>query len=92
MSKTIVLGPEYDERLQSAVLGVIAELGGMVDAAKWAMGGSQEIVTCNIALSELNLILETETYIGLSISGDEATVEDIAQRVQDRMARISDCG
>ncbi|MDG2332928.1 MAG: hypothetical protein P8Q97_01770 [Myxococcota bacterium] len=79
-----VLGDEYDEDLQDTLIAVLKELGGRPRARDWSMGGSQEISILEVEIGNRSLLVESETYIGLSITGDEDLVERIAALVERR--------
>jgi len=87
MTKTVNLGPEYDEALQRAVLSVLREMGASLDESSWGMGGSQELVTRRATLNGSAISLEAETYIGLTVTGDDIVVEEIAKRTSERLGR-----
>jgi hypothetical protein len=87
MIKTVNLGPEHDEALQQAVLSVLRDLGAELDGSSWGLGGSQEIVTRRGKVNGSDISLEAETYIGLTVTGDEGIVEEIAKRTSERFGR-----
>ena len=82
MTKTVILGPEYDERLQATVMDVMLALGASIDDRTGAIAGSQEIETVRARLAGQEITIEAETYVGLSITGGEKAVDDIAARVR----------
>jgi len=81
MNKKFVLGPEYDEKLRGALLQLLKEMGGTPINRDWAIGGSQELEMLEVALAGDTVLIESETYIGLSITGDETQVVEIASRL-----------
>ncbi|MGF6156207.1 hypothetical protein M2267_001450 [Ensifer sp. KUDG1] len=81
MTKTVILGPEYDERLRARVMDVMLALGASIDDRS-GVAGSQEIETVRARLAGQEITIEAETYVGLSITGGEKVVDDIAARVR----------
>ncbi len=84
--KTIVLGAEHDPKLREVVLNTLRELGGYPKHHDWGVGGSQELETLEVDLGGKVVTVESETYIGLSITGDSELVDKIAVRVQQRLS------
>jgi len=81
MTTTVVLGDEYDQQLRTAIMQVMLQLGAVLENRNWVVAGSQEVETFLWQLAGQAITVEAETYMGLSISGDENTINDIAQRV-----------
>lgn len=79
--KTVILGPEYDEALQTAVVDAVQALGGVLTRDDWGVGGSQELSTRVFRLDGREATVEAETYVGLSVSGDADLVDRIVARV-----------
>lgn len=48
---------------------------------KWGVAGSIELETVTLELRGTTVVLESETHSGLSITGDEHDVDDIAERI-----------
>ncbi|HCK83789.1 MAG TPA: hypothetical protein DHW63_04510 [Hyphomonadaceae bacterium] len=48
------------------------------------MGGSQEIETTAFLVGDEVIVVEAETYVGLSILGESATIRRIANEVAKR--------
>jgi len=63
-------------------MDVMEQLGASVESRNWSVAGSQEIETVQARLADQEIIIEAETYIGLSITGDEDTVNEISERVR----------
>lgn len=76
--KTIVLGPEYDESLRTRLRGVLASLGAQSGNRAWALGGSQEIESLSVEIGGSSNVIEVETYVGLSISGEASLIDRVA--------------
>jgi hypothetical protein len=85
VQKTICLGDEYDERLREVLMLVLREMGALVDERARGVGGSQELETVKVAIGEQAVEIEAETYVGLSVKGEQNLVEEIAKRVRARL-------
>jgi len=83
----IILGPEYDQTLRDAVAATLRELGARKLNDEWGVAGSQEIYTLTVELGGKTILIEAETYMGLSLRGDRGLIEDIAVRVRKRISR-----
>ena len=44
-------------------------MGAELEARQWGLGGSQIIETVKVSLGRDGIVVEAETYVGLSISG-----------------------
>lgn len=84
MKKKLVIGNEYDEALRQWLLDRLAQLGATVEARQFGFGGSQIIETTKVSLGKDLLIVEAETYVGLSIAGEARLVNRIAALVAER--------
>jgi hypothetical protein len=80
--KTVVLGNEWDERLKASLKRALLDLGAVREGHEWAVGGSQELTTSKWRLNNEWVEVQTETYIGLSVTGPPSLVERIRQAVQ----------
>jgi hypothetical protein len=78
MKKKLVLGDEYDEALRHALMDALAALGATIEAHQWGLGGSQIIQTTKVLLGKDLLVVESETYVGLSLFGEARVVDRIA--------------
>lgn len=87
MKKKLVLGSEYDDALRHAVMDCLAALGADIAARQWGLGGAQIIETMKISLGRDLIVVEAETYVGLSISGDARVVDRVARMVAARTAK-----
>ena len=81
MQKTIVLGDEYDEKLRAALIELLKSMGAASLRHDWGVGGSQELETLQVSVGGKVVVVEAETYVGLSISGDEAQIVEIASKL-----------
>lgn len=83
MSKTIILGDEYDDDLRDSLVNVLKGLGAIPVDSDWAAAGSQELETFKFELNGQTLCVEAETYIGLSLSGDEIQLNEIVKQLEE---------
>ncbi|RBL87443.1 hypothetical protein DDE05_03515 [Streptomyces cavourensis] len=82
-----VLGNEYDEPLENALIEVLLFRGAVAIDASVCVGGSQELKEVKFELDGHLITLEAETYMGLSIIGPALLVDElvgIAMRSLDR--------
>ena len=79
---TATLGPEWDSELLGSLRAAVAAAGGTMTESSWAVGGSQEVATYQIDLPGGRLLAESETYVGLSIAGPSALVEQLSKQVR----------
>ena len=78
----IILGDEYDDEIRE-ILRVVLISNGAIEADKsWGVGGSQEIETMHIKLGGDLIVVEAETFIGLTITGPKSRIENLAQQVR----------
>jgi hypothetical protein len=80
--ETIVLGDEHDDALRDALRIVLVSCGAVGVDASWAVGGSQEVETIQIKLGSDLVTIESETFVGLTISGPKLVIDDIAKQVR----------
>ncbi len=71
MNKVEILGDEFDSELKSRLIKILKELGAKPISSKWVFAGSQELGTLSVVYKGEGIIIESETFIGLSISGPE---------------------
>ena len=81
--KTVVLGPEYDDDLLIALRCVARELGGKLVSKRHLAAGSQNLTSSKIQIGIQRIVVERETYVGLSIRGPADLVERIAAMVRE---------
>lgn len=76
-TKTVVLGAEWDDGLRARLLDVLRALGAQLRDRTSALAGSQEIDAFEIVVDGRQLVVEAETYVGLSLTGPHDLVERI---------------
>lgn len=82
---TIILGDEHDDALRDALRATLVSCGAVEINNSWAVGGSQEIEKVQIKLGSASITVESETFIGLTISGPKLIVDDIAKKVRQQL-------
>jgi hypothetical protein len=75
--KTVILGDEYDDALRTRLFDVLRDLGAEMSAGARALAGSQDLETCRLRLDGAEVVVEAETYIGLSLSGPADIVDKV---------------
>ena len=81
----IILGDEYDDATRDALLAVLVRSGAVDIDKTLAVGGSQEVETLVIKLGGDRITIEAETFVGLSITGPRAIVENISLLVRQQL-------
>lgn len=84
---TITLGDEYDEVTRDALRTVLVRNGAVGIDKSWGVGGSQEIETLIVRLGSDLITVEAETFVGLTIVGPKAVVEDVARQVRQQLKK-----
>ena len=80
----VCLGNEYDKALHAALLVILVDLGATLKGqGQWSVAGSQELWQMDVVLDEHTIHIESETYIGLSITGPTEIVEKIQRKLKD---------
>lgn len=85
MKKKKVLGNEYDDALRQALMACLAEMGADVAARQWGLGGAQILETTKVSIGRDVLVIESETYVGLSVSGPARLVDRVAALMAAKM-------
>jgi hypothetical protein len=81
--KMVILGNEWDEALKASLKRVLLDLGAVPEGdEEWGVAGSQELYTAKFRVNDEWVEVESETYIGLSVTGPSSLVERIRQAVQ----------
>lgn len=84
---TVVLGREFDDDLRADLKLVLNDLGAIFCPVKWGVGGSQEVEGMTVLVRGESLLVEAETYIGLSIFGAEGLVTEVKRMAEARVAQ-----
>lgn len=80
---TVVLGDEHDAALRAAVAQALKRLNATTQAGGWQLAGAQEIETLTATVQGETLMLEAETYVGLSATGPTWLVQRLQAFVRD---------
>ncbi|PHR50040.1 MAG: hypothetical protein COA32_02590 [Fluviicola sp.] len=80
--KTVVLGNEYDsdliERLKTVLLNMNPELKERIEG----IAGSQDFIEYKFVFNGKELIINIETYVGISLKGPSKLVDSISNKVK----------
>ena len=79
--ETWVVGAEFDVSLQRALGAALRNLGYVLDDESWGVGGSQELRRWVVDAPLGQLVVEAETYVGLSISGPATAVSAVRRKM-----------
>ena len=82
MSSTAVLGREFDDSLRADLKTVLSELGATFGPVRWGVGGSQQVESMSVQVRGQSLLVEAETYVGLSITGPEELVAEVENMIK----------
>ncbi|MBX9399964.1 hypothetical protein K4L06_01475 [Lysobacter sp. BMK333-48F3] len=82
---TINFGDEHDDALRDALRTVLIENQAIFLNGSWGMGGSQQLETLKVGLGEVLVTIESETYIGLTITGPTSTVEMLVEEARGKL-------
>lgn len=88
MTKTMILGQERDQNLRDTLMEVLRQLGASIVSRNRAVAGSQEIETVVLQLAGKEITIEAETYVGLSITGDEKVINEVSEHVRQAIRSI----
>ena len=77
MSFSVTFGPEHDEEVWRRAKAALKAVGATRRSSDWGVAGSQEIDTLVVDLDGRELTLEAETYVGVTLTGDEEQVRRV---------------
>lgn len=81
---TASLGQEFDHGLRRALRSVLEDLGVNGPDDWWLIGGSNSQTLAEIVVRGEFILVEADTYTGLTISGERSLVEEISSKVSTR--------
>lgn len=84
-SKTVCLGAEYNHVLRDTLVTVLRDLGGRSSNHDWGLGGSQEIESLLVEIDGQTLVITSETYVGLSLTGPNNLVDEVRRLVEAKL-------
>jgi hypothetical protein len=79
---TVILGDEFDDLLRGKLVQQLKTMGAILKDHDWAVVGSQEIDTYLVTIENQELRIESETFVGLSITGASGLVQKITSAVK----------
>lgn len=82
----INLGAEHDRKLWGSLESALKGIGAKQSRKSWGVGGSQELIDQHWIADGQTLTVESETYIGLTLSGPDYLVEKVATLVSKAVA------
>ncbi len=77
-----IIGLEYDKRLFLRLGGALRDLGFIIDESWWGVAGSQEVSHWELRSPHGAVIVEAETFCGLSVEGPQDLVRRIRLRFE----------
>jgi hypothetical protein len=77
----VVVGAEWDEDLRTRLLTVLQDMGTTAGGSTWTVGGSQELEVLQVSVRGQPVVVEAETYVGLTLTGPTDLVKEIQARV-----------
>lgn len=81
--KTIVVGQEYNFDLIEKLKTILHKAGAAMLENNWGLAGSQEYAELKMLIDGHELIIEIETYSGISITG----IPDLVDRISKELGR-----
>jgi hypothetical protein len=84
---TITLGAEHDRRVVRAARWALRKLGAKRKGWWWGLGGSQDVVHEEWDTKAGIVVVEAETYIGVTISGPDDFIAQAADLVSRKLGR-----
>jgi hypothetical protein len=82
---TIILGKEYDMECRQALFRVLHDLGAECVSEESGVAGSQDLTIMVFRLNDDELVMEAETYRGLSLTGETDLIRLIQSRLVDSL-------
>jgi hypothetical protein len=77
-----VVGPEYNEQLFRRLGAVLKSMGFNLGSRWDGIGGSQDIFHWELKSLDGSLVIESETYIILSVEGTSELVQRVRQQFE----------
>ena len=74
------IGPD-DKATRKRLKAALRKAGAHRAGHWWGLGGSQEITRWTYLVNDAHLTVEAETYIGLTLSGEEAAVAAVTRHL-----------
>jgi hypothetical protein len=80
---SVCIGSETDDALSRRLNAALKSLGWRRLNSWWGFGGSQEVVRQRYRQGDSVLNVETETYVGITVSGPQWAVEAVVDQLGD---------
>lgn len=80
--RTVNIGKEFDENLLHRLEVILKNMGGIQISEESSVVGSQDLWCKKIKINDQILEIESETYVGISITGPEQLVESVAEALR----------
>lgn len=80
---TLQLGSEADPAIRRRLKAALKAVKAKKLSNSWGVFGSQEVVGHDYRIGSSIVRVEAETYMGISISGDDAAVALLASHLSD---------
>lgn len=80
--RTVNIGKEFDENLLRRLELVLKSMGGVQISEESSVVGSQDLWCKKVKINDQILEIESETYVGVTITGPASLVEAIAQALR----------
>jgi hypothetical protein len=71
------VGPEFDEALLRRLGATLRACGYAVDSKSWGVAGSQELSTWKVSGPRGVLLVEAETYMGVTVTGASPLIDEL---------------
>jgi hypothetical protein len=87
-----MVGPETDDEVIAKLNETLGDLGYSIGNKTSVMAGSQEIVTWTARGPHGDLTIESETYVGISLTGSAELIDEVRSQFEGRAANASRFG
>ena len=72
------VGAEHDKGARQRLKNALRRAGAKRVSSGWRLFGSQEISDATFSIGDARLRVQSETYIGITVSGDDEAVAALA--------------
>ena len=84
---TLILGAEHDRKVKRAATWALRKIGARRKRGWLGFAGSQEIAHTEWKIGRETLVLEAETFLGLTLSGPDEIVDRVESLCRQRLGR-----
>lgn len=78
---SVTIGSECDDNLKSALISALTDFDAKKINEDIFYAGSQEILKYEFTINEELLEVELETYMGITIHGDEKIIQNLVRKI-----------